>query len=263
MFDQFLSYIYRIFFLDFNRVNIAIRQRIAYVAHIYSTSFYIYALTKKRCCNAARQYHKQMWLWERWLHPQPICTAGTNVFTWQTSLSHSYDHLHFPPNIAGRGHSLHMWKQQYHWTLRMLLLLPREVSPCMSMHTPRVLSHSFSQLWRELQWDSTVTGTLFVSLCEANFVSGTVWFLLYSFKQRWPAVHPRKFLCRKILAESDACREPSPDSAAGKGQKDSSSSQAKPKCSLSGRRKRKRRWGKSLPVYLVLCTLFLDVWPCL
>lgn len=41
--------------------------------------------------------------WWRRLHPQSFCTAGTNVSIWQTSLSHSYDHLHFPPNTAGRG----------------------------------------------------------------------------------------------------------------------------------------------------------------
>lgn len=62
MFHQFLSYICKIFFLHFNIVivQLIIRQYVAYVAHIQSTSLYIYALIKKRYCNAARQYHKQM-----------------------------------------------------------------------------------------------------------------------------------------------------------------------------------------------------------
>lgn len=43
--------------------------------------------------------------------------------------------------------------------------------------------------------------------------------IFFSFKQRSPAVHSRKLIGRKILGESDACCEPPPDSAAGKGKR--------------------------------------------
>lgn len=179
MFHQFLSYICKIFLLHFNIVivQLIIRQYVAYVARIQSTSLYIYiyALIKKDTVMQLDNITNKCDWWRR-LHPQSFCTAGTNVCIWQTSLSHSYDHLHFPPNTAGRGLFITHMKTKYHWTLRMLLLLPQEVSLCMSMHASRrKLSHSFSQLWSKLQWDSTVISTLFTSsvwsqLCYRNYL---------------------------------------------------------------------------------------------
>lgn len=141
--------------------------------------------------------------------------------------------------LLAEGHSLHTREQKYHWTLRMLLLLQQEVSPCMTTHTWRMLSHFFSQLWNELQWDSTVA-CCSVSLHEDNFVT-SIQFFLPSNKDHLQSILEHSQL-EKLLEIVMLLWASSSRLYSGKRQKDSASSQARPKCSLSGWRRTKRMW---------------------